>query len=276
MRGKKHYNTKGIFECPILSVKNLVGDIYLIRMACPAVAQNVVPGQFVNIKVNNEFVPFLRKPFSVCRRSEKEGWIEILWKIVGKGTEIMSRYQRNDFVNIVGPLGRGYDIPPDLQTALLVGGGLGVAPLPFLCEEAQKLEKSVEVFLGAKSENELSMVEAFRTLGVEVYLSTEDGSLGKRGLVTEILLQRLNQMPSLAGVYLYSCGPNPFLQAMMNISEERGIGGEVAIETMMGCGFGICVGCPVRVRNGKAGEGLFKLACLDGPVFNAAEILLDA
>ena len=120
MRGEKLYNTKGIFECPILSVKNLLGDIYLMRMACPAIAQNAVPGQFVNIKVNNEFVPFLRKPFSICRRSKKEGWIEILWKIVGKGTEIMSRYQQNKFVNIVGPLGRGYEIPPDLQRGTVV------------------------------------------------------------------------------------------------------------------------------------------------------------
>ena len=272
---KEQHSLKGIFDCPILAVKNLVGEIYLMRMSCPAIAQNAVPGQFVNIKVNNEFVPFLRKPFSVCRRNEKEGWIEVLWKIVGKGTEIMSRYQRNEIVNIVGPLGRGYDIPPDLQTALLVGGGLGVAPLPFLCEEVRKLGKSVEVFLGAKSENELSMVEAFKDLGVEVYLTTEDGSLGKSGLVTEILRERLNELMSLQGVYLYSCGPNPFLQAMMNFSEERGIVGEVAIETMMGCGFGICVGCPVRVRDGRAGEGLFKLTCIDGPVFNTTEILLD-
>ncbi len=275
MPGKKQHSSKGIFDCPILSLKSLVGDIYLMRMSCPAIARNAVPGQFVNIKVNNDFVPFLRKPFSVCRRNEKEGWIEVLWKIVGKGTEIMSRYQRREVVNILGPLGRGYDIPPDLQIALLVGGGLGVAPLPFLCEEIRKLGKSVEVFLGASSESELSMVEAFRDLGIEVFLATEDGSLGKRGLVTEILLERLNQIPSLQGVYLYSCGPTPFLQAMMNLSEERGIVGEVAIETMMGCGFGICVGCPVRVRDGRVGEGLFKLTCIDGPVFNTTEILLD-
>ncbi len=246
-----------------------------MRMACPAIAQNAVPGQFVNIKVNNELDPFLRKPFSVCRRSESEGWIEVLWKIVGRGTEVMSGYQPGQVVNIVGPLGQGYSLPPDLQTALLVGGGLGVAPLPFLCEEALKLRKSVEVFLGAGTEKELSMVDTFRALGVEVYVSTEDGSVGNRGLVTEMLLERMSRMTSFESVRLYSCGPNPFLQAMMNISEEQGIVGEVAIETIMGCGFGICVGCPVRVRDSTAGEGVFKLTCIDGPVFEATEILLD-
>lgn len=274
MLGKKH-SKKGIFDCLVLSVKNLVGEIYLMRMSCPAVAESAVPGQFVNIKVNNELEPFLRKPFSICRRSEKEGWIEVLWKIVGKGTEIMSRYQPGEVVNLVGPLGRGYSIPPDLQTALLVGGGLGVAPLPFLCAEIQKLGKPVEAFLGAKSDNELTMVEAFKDFGSEVYLATEDGSLGKRGLVTEILLERLNQITVLQGVYLYSCGPNPLLQAIMDISEEWSVGGEIAIETMMGCGFGICMGCPVQARDGKTGGGVFKLTCVDGPVFNTTEILLD-
>ena len=85
----------------------------------------------------------------------------------------------------------------------------------------------------------------------------------------------MNQLDSLKGARLYSCGPNPFLKAMMGISEEQGIVGEIAIETMMGCGFGICVGCPVRARDGKAGEGLFKLTCIDGPVFETTEILLD-
>ena len=268
-------NQKGIFDCPVLSVTNLVGDIYLMRVACPEIAQNAVPGQFINIKINNGLEPFLRKPFSVCRRSVSEGWIEVLWKIVGKGTDIMSRYQADEVVNIIGPLGQGYDIPPDLQTALLVGGGLGVAPLPFLCEEALKLSKSVEVFLGARTQKELSMIDIFKTLGVEVYLSTEDGSVGKRGRVTEILLDRMSQMDSLESARLYSCGPNPFLKAMMGISEEQAVMGEVAIETMMGCGFGICVGCPVRVRDGNVGEGLFKLTCIDGPVFKSTEILLD-
>lgn len=271
----KDIQSKGIFDCRILSVRNMIGDIYLMRLACPTIARKVQPGQFVNIKVNDEYVPLLRKPFSVCRRNAQEGWIEVLWKIVGKGTKILSGYRGGEVINIIGPLGQGYDIPPDLQTALLVGGGLGVAPLPFLCEELQKSGKNVEVFLGAKSVNELSMVDAFKELGVEVFLATEDGSQGKQGLVTDIFLKRLNQMQSTAGGHFYSCGPNPFLRAMMRISEERGIPGQIAIETMMGCGFGICVGCPVRVRDGKSGGGTFMLTCIDGPVFNVTEILLD-
>ncbi|MFQ5677820.1 MAG: dihydroorotate dehydrogenase electron transfer subunit, partial [bacterium] len=177
-------------------------------------------------------------------------------------------------LNLIGPLGCGYTIPSDMHTALLVAGGLGVAPMPFLCEEAQTHGKGVEVYLGAKTASELSMVDVIKDLGVEVFISTEDGSLGKRGLVTEILLDRLEKLPSSRGVHLFSCGPNSFLQAMIAISEKRGIRGQVAIETMMGCGFGICVGCPVRVRGGDRG-GLYKLTCVEGPVFDAMEIVLD-
>jgi len=266
---------KGIYNCPVLTVKNQVGDIFLMRMQCPSIAKTARPGQFVNIKVNAEYVPFLRKPFSISRRSFKEGWIEVVWKIVGKGTEVMSQFKTGDMVNIIGPLGQGFYIPPGIKTAFLVGGGLGVAPLPFLCEELIKSNLQVEVFLGAKSQKELSLVEIFHSLGVEVFISTEDGSIGKQGLVTDILLKRLHEVKPGRDGFLYSCGPNAFLSRMMSITEKENVEGQIAIETMMGCGFGICVGCPVKVRNNEAGSGLYKLACIDGPVFNAKEIFLD-
>ncbi|MFQ6112671.1 MAG: FAD-binding oxidoreductase, partial [bacterium] len=178
---------KGIFNCPVIFVKNLVGEIYLMRLHCPPMAKIVTPGQFVNIKVNNDLIPLLRKPFSVCRRHASKGWIEILWKTVGRGTEIMAGYKAGEKVNVLGPLGRGFYIPPDMQVALLVGGGLGVAPLPFLCEEVLGSGKSAFVFLGAKSADELSLMDVFQHMGAEVFTATEDGSEGKCGLVTDFL-----------------------------------------------------------------------------------------
>jgi dihydroorotate dehydrogenase electron transfer subunit len=264
---------KGIYDCPILSVKNLSGAIYLMRLHSPAIAQNVQPGQFVNLKVNNEFIPLLRKPFSVCRRDQREGWIEVLWKIVGKGTEIMARCQPGERLSVLGPLGRGFIIHPELELAILVAGGLGVAPLPFLCAEMLKAGKKVEVFLGAKSEPELALVQEFIEMGVEVFVATEDGSVGNPGLVTEILIERLKRsLPQR--VNLFSCGPTGFLNRMIQITESFNLEGQMAIETMMGCGFGICVGCPVRVRDPRPGERLYKLTCIDGPVFDAREVIL--
>ncbi|NIR52956.1 dihydroorotate dehydrogenase electron transfer subunit, partial [candidate division KSB1 bacterium] len=262
-------------ESPILFVKRLVGDIYLMRMHCPFIAETVLPGQFVNIKVNDELIPLLRKPFSVCRRSKDEGWIEVLWKIVGKGTEIMASYRSGETANILGPLGRSYTIPADLEVASLVGGGLGVAPLPFLCEELLQANKTVEVFLGAGTVQELAFVDEFQQMGIELFLATEDGSRGKKGLVTDILLERLKQDSSSKRRHLFSCGPHGFLNSMINITSKLNIEGQLSIETMMGCGFGICVGCPVQVRVPKEGEKRYYLTCMDGPVFDAREIVLD-
>ncbi len=267
--------SKGTLDCPVLSVKNLVGQIYLMRMHCPAIAQQVLPGQFINIKVNNEFIPFLRKPFSVCRREAQKGWIEVVWKIVGKGTQIMANDHAGESIHVLGPLGKGYRIDSGLRHALLVAGGLGVAPLPFLCEELLKHRKPVEIFLGAKSRCELSFVEEFQEMGVQVSVATEDGSVGKKGLVTELLTERLAQHPALKNGTFFGCGPAGLLNRMTQISEELKMECQIAIETMMGCGFGICVGCPVRVRNPQAGENPYKLTCVDGPVFDAREVLLD-
>lgn len=268
------YNQKGIYDCRVLDVQNLVGSIYSMRFFCPAIAQLAEPGQFVNIKVNSEYIPLLRKPFSICRRNKEKGWVEIVWKIIGKGTQILAGLKPEQTLNVMGPLGKGFKLTSQVEKALLVGGGLGVAPLPFLCEELLQQEKAVEVFLGARTINEISLVELFRDIGVEVFLATEDGSLGERGLVTEILLKRLPQQKS-SQYHLFSCGPTGFLKAMMKMTDELNIEGQVSIETMMGCGFGICVGCPVRVRDGKPGGNLYRLTCIDGPVFNAREIVLD-
>jgi dihydroorotate dehydrogenase electron transfer subunit len=265
---------KGFYDCPILSVTNLSCAIFLMRLHCPAIAQSALPGQFVNIKTTDDVIPLLRKPFSICRRDASAGWIEVLWKVVGRGTEIMSRYRVGESVNLLGPLGNGYTVAPDLQLAILVGGGLGVAPLPFLCEELLKNKKKCEVFLGAKTEQELSFVQEFLESGVEVFLTTEDGSEGVRGFITELLMERLRGREIGERAEFFSCGPTGFLNSMINVSETFNIPGQISIETMMGCGFGICVGCPVKVRDPRPGERLYKLTCVDGPVFRADEVLL--
>jgi dihydroorotate dehydrogenase electron transfer subunit len=107
--------TKGIYDCPILSIDQVAHATYLMRMHCPAIAGSARPAQFINIKVNNDFIPLLRKPFSICRLDAREGWIEVLWKSVGKGTRIMANYQTGQTVNVIGPLGKGFHLPPDLE-----------------------------------------------------------------------------------------------------------------------------------------------------------------
>ncbi len=267
---------RGSYECEILQVENLIGAIYRMRLACPEIASHAQPGQFVNVKVNNEFIPLLRKPFSVSRRSVAEGWFEIVWKIVGKGTQLLSEMNRPQRISVLGPLGKGFFLKEQTDLAIVVAGGLGVAPFPFLCEELLQDGPPVEVFLGARHKDDLSLVDCFESLGLPATLTTEDGSAGQCGLVTDPVIQRLGACTENSCVQIYGCGPTAFLNAIMRISQEFAVDAQISLETMMGCGFGICVGCPVRRSSPQPSQNLYQLTCIDGPVFDSKEILLDA
>ncbi len=270
------HQQKGVYNCQVLFNKNLSDEIYLMRLYCPEIADCSVPGQFVNVKVNREFIPLLRKPFSICRRNSREGWFDILWKVVGKGTSVLSGSQKGDFVSVIGPLGHGYNIVPDLRKALLVAGGLGVAPFPFLCDELLKAGKSIRVFIGTRHQKELALVENLQSLPIELQITTEDGSAGSQGLVTDALIQYLSELDDLSHTLIFSCGPIGLLKRICEISDDYNIGSQVALETMMACGFGICMGCPVRLRHPQPNSSqVYKLTCIDGPVFDAKEILVN-
>lgn len=266
---------KGIYDCPILSVKNLSDEIYLMRLHGPQIARRAVPGQFVNIRVTREYIPLLRKPFSVCRRDADAGWFEILWKIVGKGTAILATLGEGDTVNVLGPLGHGYRIPDDLEKAFLVAGGLGVAPLPFLCEELLRDGRLVQIYLGARTAAELVLLDFFEHLKLPTFLTTEDGSLGEQGLVTEVFERHVLKLTGKEPCGVFCCGPNGLLKRIAELSKQYRIAAQVSIETMMGCGFGICMGCPVQLRRPSDAAPAYKLTCVDGPVFQSQEIVLD-
>jgi dihydroorotate dehydrogenase electron transfer subunit len=245
-----------------------------MRLHCPEIAANTAAGQFVNIKVNNGFIPLLRKPFSVSASDPEQGWFEIVWKIVGQGTLILSQKTLGDHLSVLGPLGQPYNIDPECGLALLVGGGLGVAPFPLLCKQVLAAGIKTEVFLGARNQEELVLVDDLRTMGIECFLATEDGSVGTKGFVTDPLLQRISQLTNPETTMLLSCGPIPFLKAMQDISATHSIRGQISIETMMGCGFGICMGCPVEATDSTPEQPKFKLTCMDGPVFDSREVVL--
>ncbi len=263
-----------IYHCPVLAIDRLATDIYLMRLGAPELAQQVRAGQFVNIKVGDTLIPLLRKPFSVCRADPENGWVEVLWEVVGTGTRLLAQYRRGDRVNVLGPLGRPFDLAVTAERALLVAGGLGVAPFPILCEELLAADKRVEVFFGARTAEALVMVNVFRERGVDVFTATEDGSAGWKGLVTEPLERRLGAEANRENLHLFSCGPIGFLKRMIEIMEAYRVEGQVSIETMMACGFGICVGCAVRART-PDNAVRYRLACVEGPAFNARSIVFD-
>ena len=212
------------------------------------------PGQFVNIKLEGMF---LRRPISVC---DVEGdKLTIIYKVVGKGTEAMSRMSAGE-LDILTGLGNGYDLTVSGEKPVLLGGGVGVPPMYKLAKELIAQGKKVSVILGFNTKNEIFYEEEFKNLGAEVFVTTVDGSYGIRGFVTDAL-------KDMDYTYFYTCGPEPMLKAVYRASVTSG---QMSFEERMGCGFGACMGCSCKTLTG------YKRICKEGPVMRKEEILWEA
>jgi len=232
---------------------------------------NPEPGQFYMIEVGNSYDPLLKRPFSYFRKTE-EG-IQFLYTIKGKGTLLMKDFKQGKNINIIGPLGTGYPKPERGYIPLLVAGGMGIASIFSLVE---KLSKKVYVLYGARNKDEILILDELKGLTDELIISTDDGSLGERGTVIDVLNDFLTRLsfPSrkLSGFgitrhSLYACGPKPMLEAVSKIAIDKDIKGYVSLEENMACGFGACLGCVVKTING------YKRVCKEGPVFPIEEIV---
>ncbi len=210
------------------------------------------PGQFINIKLEGRF---LRRPISVCDYDESS--ITIIYKVVGDGTEQMSRMQIGDTLDVLCGLGNGFDPKKSGQKPLLVGGGVGVPPLYNLCKRLIAEGKQVSVVLGFNTAEEVFYKEEFEALGAAVYVATADGSMGVKGFVTDVI-------KTLDYDYFYTCGPMPMFLAMEKIMET---GAQYSFGGRMGCGFGACMGCSCKTKYGN------KRICRDGPVLEREEII---
>lgn len=244
----------------------------------PHVRIKVLPGQFVMIRASDAgFVsdPLLSRPFSIHRQA-MDGSIEILYKVVGKGTGLMSYLRKGDYVEFLGPLGNGFSILPStlpFEEFIIVAGGIGVAPMVSLIEALKQSysDKTIKVFLGGRNEEDLLCVEELKSLATEVVLTTNDGSAGIKGYVTDALKEYLSSLirtpHSASGITMYACGPTPMLQAVLNITEPMNVKTYFSLESAMACGIGLCMGCVVKRR-----EGGYSLVCKDGPVFRGEDI----
>ncbi len=212
----------------------------------------LTPGQFVNIKLDGLF---LRRPISVCEYDEKT--IVLIYKVVGEGTEQMSKMAAGDELDLLVGLGNGFNPEIDCEKPLLIGGGVGIPPLYGLCKELIKMGKKPSVILGFNTKSEIFYEKAFKTLGADVYVTTVDGSYGIKGFVT-------NAMEDISYDYFYTCGPEPMFRA---IEASAKTSGQFSFEERMGCGFGACMGCSCKTKYGN------KRICKDGPVLEREEII---
>jgi len=261
-------------KCEVLSNRR-AGVYYSLTLVAPDIAEQAKPGQFVEIAPppGREFL--LRRPFSIHQASRRGGWagtLEVVFDVVGPGTRWLAQAQAHDVLDVIGPLGRPFQVPKELSTCLLVGGGYGAAPLYFMAEELRSANKSVHMIVGARDHERVFKPIEGKRLANSLTITTEDGSMGETGRVTDLLADVIARTGSQV---VYACGPNPMLRAVAEHCLARSVPCQVAVEEMMACGLGVCWTCAVPLI-ALDGRGWWNVrACTEGPVFNGARIWWD-
>ena len=243
------------------------------------------------VRVTNHLDPLLRRPFGIhklCWESDHHRGkghptcMEILYRIVGKGTLLLSEKKRGEEIDLMGPLGNGFNLKQNFKTAIMVGGGIGVAPLFSLTQalkraEGTRLRKNLVVFIGGETREDILCVKDFKKIGARVEVSTEDGSMGTKGMVTDLLLGFLRNTDPLKNrdLRLFACGPSPMLRTVSDIAFSQDISCQISFENKMACGVGACLGCSIPTKVKKAGNGeiAYQRVCKEGPVFDSTTIL---
>jgi dihydroorotate dehydrogenase electron transfer subunit len=261
------------FSSRVLSHEKIGEKIFRLSFSSPLISRKANPGNFVHIKVNSEGLPLLRRPFSIHRVEKDKNRFEILLKVVGEGTGILSGKSPGETIDILGPIGNSFPMPRRGKEVMLVAGGMGMAPLWFLFSRLnQKFSpQRLTFFLGARSKKELLYVDELKKMKAKLILATDDGTVGRRGAITEVFLKEIRkkgQDPQKLAVY--SCGPPKMLKRMSEIAKSANLSCQICLETHMACGVGACWGCVV-----KENDETYKRVCVDGPVFDARKVVLE-
>ena len=252
---------------------------FILGIYCPPIANQIKPGQFVMLKVSDDRSPLLRRPFSVFQtypishpEKRKRGYLFILYKKVGKGTQKMTTLKKGQRVNLIGPLGKGF-IPPPLPSSgdsVLIGGGIGIVSLFPLVEALEG--RKLSVFIGGKTQDDILCAEDFKKLNSNIFIATEDGSLGVKGTVVDLFLFQRKKFKKNEKVYIYACGPVAMLKTLAGTVKFKNFICQASLEARMGCGFGACWGCVVKTDDLKTP---YLRVCKDGPVFHLKDIIWE-
>lgn len=245
--------------CKILSNYKLANDVYKMVIESKSISKEALPGQFLHIKPSQNYDPLLRRPISICDLEQDKGWITLLYRVCGKGTRLFADIKSGDYLDIIGPLGKGFPIFENKRICV-IGGGIGIAPLLYLSKRLKK----ADIYLGFK--DEVYMIEEFMSCSDDIYIYTENGSRGSKGYPMEALEKNISFYD-----VVYACGPRKMLSAIKRLCEKNQVECYLSMEERMGCGIGACLVCACQSSNIEE----YKKVCSDGPVFNSKEVSLD-
>lgn len=238
----------------------LSNDFFVLELACNKSLPEIKPGQFVQVKVDGCPETFLRRPISIHDIDYEQNILKLLIQIAGKGTETLSRLEPGSSINIIYPLGNSFSVPSQDERILLIGGGCGIAPLLFLGKYLKSQGSKPDILLGFRNKSRIIEYEKYLGIG-RVFLTTEDGSEGIKGIVTDHSVLKENEFDRV-----YCCGPEKMMKAVAGLCHIRNITCEVSLENLMACGIGACLCCVVDTVKGNL------CTCIDGPVFNTKEL----
>lgn len=250
-----------LVQAKVTANNPVMSGVFQLKLHCPEIASVALPGQFVMVKCGDEML--LRRPISISGTDTVKGEIRLLIADIGKGTGWLANRTADDELDVLGPLGQGFTINPDTVKVLLIGGGMGIAPLNFLAERAAAMGKTVTLVLGARTGNMLCPTSHLPEVH-ECVLCTEDASVGLKGRVTNCPDEYIG-----AADQIFACGPLPMYRALVNDPRLNGKNMQVSLEVRMACGTGLCYGCTIKTRNG------LKQVCRHGPVFNMNDIIWE-
>lgn len=252
--------SKRIEDLKVVENKHINTDFYVLELQCDKELPLIKPGQFVQVRVDGSPETFLRRPISIHDVDYKRNTVKLLIQVAGSGTLKLSQLRLGDMLNLVYPLGNSFSIPSEGDKILLVGGGCGIAPLLYLGKYLKSIGYVPDILLGFRNRSRIIEFEAYSEIGT-VYITTEDGSHGERGYVTD------HSVLSEAGYdRIYCCGPDSMMKAVAGYAMRNNVVCEVSLENLMACGIGICLCCVVETVKGNL------CSCIDGPVFNITDL----
>jgi len=254
----------------IIANTRILGDYFRLVFAAPEMAERAAAGHFTHLRIDRRQDRILRRPFSIHDADRATGEITVVYKVVGHGTTVLSQLVPGDTIDALGPQGRPYTPPADDVLPVAVAGGYGAAAMFMLT----RVRPGV-LLMGARSAADVILTDRYRDAGYEVRVATNDGSLGEKGFVTDLIPRLLAEHPG-EKLFFYGCGPHPMLMALAKLLRDQGLDGELSIDQIMCCGVGACFGCVVKVNAPGSADGWrYARSCSEGPVFPLADVYTE-
>ena len=251
--------------CRIVANEKLCSRFLKLSLDARPILKSIRPGQFIHIKVSDSLVPFFRRPFSVYRAKK---YVEVLYEPVGTGTKILAARKPGEYLDILGPLGNNFSLPPKgVKQAVMIGGGIGVAPFLVLADALAKKGYELILLYGGRTKGHVLPMNEFKKNGCKVFIATDDGSAGTKGYVSN-LFSKIN--PDSRTTMLYTCGPPVMMRAVQDFAKKHNLRCEASCEEVMACGLGAGLGCSIKTTEG------YKTTCYDGPVFDIKKVIFHS